>query len=162
VGHYGVVVGVLLTSFFFGLIHVDPVQGSMAMVLGLWLHFTYLATRSLLVPMLLHFLNNSLSVVASRFSFLDALDQPQNHFSGALIWSSLVVVAAVAYALYQSRVRPVGFVGLPTLGGLGTEHPPADSSWHLAYPPPSLLAVALVGLATLGFAVCFGLVIRAG
>jgi uncharacterized protein len=154
VGHYCVLAGVLLTSFFFGFIHLDPVQGSMAMVLGIWLHFTYLASRSILVPMLLHFLNNSLAVVASNLPFLDVLNQPLTEVSTSLVVSALVLLAVVAYALYQSRVRPVGFVGLPTLGGLGAEHPPTESSWHLAYPPPSPLAITLVVLAMLGFVVC--------
>src|SRR5262249_38803569 len=66
VGRYGVVGGVLFTSFFFGLIHVDPCQGAMAGLVGLWLHFTYLPTRSLGVPILLHPGTNSLTAVATR------------------------------------------------------------------------------------------------
>ena len=34
VEHYGVILGVLLTSFLFGLIHGDPHQGTMAMLMG--------------------------------------------------------------------------------------------------------------------------------
>lgn len=172
VGHYGVLGGVILTSFFFGLIHVDPVQGSMAMLMGLWLHFTYLVTRSLLVPMLLHFLNNSLAVVSSHFGFMELLDRPLALFSPSLILSSVVLISAVAYALYESRVRTVDFPGQKTLGGLGVEHPPSplelweeshavypnhehSQPWSLIYPGPSLRSVFLVCLALLVYVLCF-------
>src|SRR5207247_6579582 len=59
VGRYGVVLGVLITSAIFGLIHGNVPQGIWAFVLGCSLHLAYLATRSLWVPMLLHFLNNA-------------------------------------------------------------------------------------------------------
>src|SRR3954468_23799191 len=66
VGTHGVVLGILGTSFLFGLIHVDPCQGTMAMLMGVGLHVVYQLTRSLWMPMLLHFLNNSLAVVMAR------------------------------------------------------------------------------------------------
>src|SRR5262249_17275725 len=65
-GQRGYVLGVLQTSLLFGLIHGDPCQGTMALLMGVMLHYVYLMTRSLLAPMLLHFLNNSLAVTLSR------------------------------------------------------------------------------------------------
>src|SRR5262249_32034141 len=62
VGRHGVVLGVLGVSFLFGLIHIDPAQGLMAMFMGIVLHLLYLMSRSLLIPILLHFANNSLAV----------------------------------------------------------------------------------------------------
>src|SRR5207253_10760140 len=64
----GIIPGILLTSFFFGAIHIDPHQGAMAMLLGIFLHYVYLTTRSLWMPMLLHFLVNSFSVTADKRS----------------------------------------------------------------------------------------------
>src|SRR5262249_53237742 len=65
IARYGVGLGVLFSSMFFGLMHVEPRQVAYATVIGMFLHFVYLTTRSLLMPMLLHFLNNSLSVLAA-------------------------------------------------------------------------------------------------
>src|SRR5262249_9404020 len=76
VGRYGVFFGVLLTSIFFGAIHVDPHQGTAAIFMGLILHYTYLVTRSLWVPMLLHFTNNALAVVLPHFSGHQVPDHP--------------------------------------------------------------------------------------
>lgn len=127
VGNYGVLVGVVLTSFFFGAMHVDPPQAIGAAVLGLGLHLVYLATRSILVPMLLHFLNNSLAVVALTFpdSHLDAVEElPQatgDLYRVLLYLAAAAVLVSVGWALYRSRARLVP--------GLGATHP-----WFPRYP----------------------------
>ena len=77
----------------------------MAMLMGLWLHFVYLCTRSLLMPMLLHFLNNSLAVTASRVPVLQMLDTEPHVIPWSIYVTSLLLIACVAYALYQSRTR---------------------------------------------------------
>jgi membrane protease YdiL (CAAX protease family) len=160
VGNYGVVFGVVAASFFFGLLHLDPCQGGMAMVLGLWLHFVYLTTRSLLLPMLLHFLNNSLSVsvsvLASGLSEAQALDSDPQSVPVPLCLATLFLLAGVAYALYQSRTRLAVkspeqiFLWHPPFEGV--ECPPADSGMRVVNPPPSLAAVALVVCGFLLFA----------
>lgn len=58
VSRHGVVVGVLLTSLIFGAIHMEPRQAIPAGVIGVFLHLSYLASRSLLVPVMLHMANN--------------------------------------------------------------------------------------------------------
>lgn len=63
VGRYGILIGMLLTSVIFGAIHLNLPQSVWACILGFFLHLTYLATRSLWVPLLLHFLNNAIAVL---------------------------------------------------------------------------------------------------
>jgi membrane protease YdiL (CAAX protease family) len=154
VARYGVWVGVLFTSFFFGLIHVDPCQGLMAMLMGLCLHYAYLMTRSLWVPMLLHFLNNAVSVVASRFTFLDTLDAKPETLPVPLLVSVIVLLVWVGLALYQCRARVVGPGSGPRLwqaGYPGVEEPPPESGLVVVRPRPSLLATALVLVALVAF-----------
>jgi membrane protease YdiL (CAAX protease family) len=152
VGRYGVVVGIVLTSFFFGLIHLDPAQGTMAMLMGVCLHFIYQTTRSLWLPILLHFFNNSLSVIAVHFPALDALEEHPERFY-ALFAASGALAAAIGYALYQSRARLA-----PVRPGVGphwqpdypsVEHPPNGSGVIVVY--PRLSRLALIGVAG-GFA----------
>jgi membrane protease YdiL (CAAX protease family) len=147
VGNYGVVCGVLATSFFFGFIHMDPCQGTMAMVMGLWLHFVYLTTRSLWLPMLLHFLNNSFSVLAPRFPLLQMLDAPPNKIPVLVYVSALLVLIAVSYALYQSRARLAATLPKQLLlwqpAFEGVEYPPEGSGVRVVHPLPSPLAAAL-------------------
>jgi membrane protease YdiL (CAAX protease family) len=153
VGRYGTVLGVLFTSFYFGLIHIDPAQGAIAMLLGLWLHFVYLTTRSLWMPMLLHFLNNSLAVIAPRTTALSAIDEPEG-IPWVVFAAAGVLLAAVAWALYQSRARLVALDGTepppwrPAYPGV--EYPPPGSETRVAHPRPSWAAVVA---AVAGFAV---------
>ena len=104
IAQHGAWLGVLFSSFFFGLIHIDPCQGAMAMLMGLWLHFTYLMTGSLWVPMLLHFLNNSLAVLAARIPGLESLDKPET-LPGHLLIATVVLMTLAGYALYRSRAH---------------------------------------------------------
>ena len=66
VARYGPWLGVLSTSVFFGLLHVYPFPYVLlTAVMGAGLHFTYLMSRSLWVPISIHLLNNSLAALAA-------------------------------------------------------------------------------------------------
>jgi membrane protease YdiL (CAAX protease family) len=154
-GRYGVIPGVLLTSFFFGAIHVDPHQGTMAMILGLFLHYVYLTTRSLWMPMLLHFLVNSTSVVADKLSMED-VDTAPEQIPWVIYVGSGLLLASVAWALYRSRTRlkvltEQGFApwrpDFPSV-----EFPPQDHVTIVNRPWPGWLASSLVLAGILGFA----------
>lgn len=56
---YGVTVAWLVSSLFFGVLHVQPVQVVSATAVGLILGYVYLATDSLWPSMILHALNNA-------------------------------------------------------------------------------------------------------
>ena len=151
VGIHGYALGVLMTSFLFGLIHVDPCQGLMAASMGVVLHFVYLTTRSLVAPMLLHFLNNAVSVTLSRLRWdFEPRDSSVPFYYAA----AALVAAAVGYALYESRARLVA-----TDGGIpwspphpGVACPPRGGNTVVATPHPSLLTVGIVFLALAAFA----------
>ena len=147
VGHYGWLLGIVFTSFYFGFIHIDPAQGSYAMLVGLCLHFVYRTTRSLWVPMLLHFLNNSLSVVVTRLPQLKEFDSaPGTAFPVAVFVSAAVLLVAVGWALYQSRARLVAPDGVVPWRPLypGVEYPPPHSDTRVAHPWPSWFTVVPV------------------
>lgn len=154
-GNYGIVWGVVAASFFFGLIHLDPCQGTMAMLMGLWLHFVYMTTRSLFLPMLLHFLNNSMSVLLPHFSPQQLLDSEARDVPLSIYVTMLLLLGSVAYALYQSRARlaakspELPLIWRPAFAGV--EYPPDGSGMHVVHPLPSALAVVLTGGAFLLF-----------
>jgi membrane protease YdiL (CAAX protease family) len=155
VGSHGVVLGVIASSFLFGLIHTDPCQGTMAMVMGLWLHFIYLSTRSLWLPMLLHFLNNSLSVMILHIPWIHRLDAKPQDIPVAVYITGLLLLGAVAYALYQSRARlaarspDLPLIWRPAFEGV--EYPPTGSGMRVEHPMLSPLAAQLAGGAFLLF-----------
>ena len=67
VARYGIAAGGLLSAVIFGLMHIDPVQATALLVMGLLLQGVFIATKSLLAPMLLHGLNNALSFAAMKY-----------------------------------------------------------------------------------------------
>jgi uncharacterized protein len=148
VGRYGLVLGVLFTSFFFGLIHVDPQQGTMAMLMGIALHYVYLTTRSLWVPILLHFGNNSMAMVTPRVPGLEVLNDAPARAAYLVYPAAALLLAAVAWALYQSRARLVAADG----GGPppwrpeypGVELPPPGSGTVVAHHWPRWFVWALL------------------
>lgn len=148
IGNYGVIFGIFATSFFFGFIHLDPAQGAMAMVMGLWLHFVYLTTRSLLLPMLLHTLNNSLAVLDTRLPQVAVLETKALDLPVLVQASALLLLLGVAYALYQSRVRLAAMVPEQLLVWRppyeGVEYPPDASGVRVVHPPLSPAAAVLV------------------
>jgi membrane protease YdiL (CAAX protease family) len=157
VGRYGWL-GVVATSFFFGLIHVDPPQATYAMAAGLWLHFVYLTTRSLWMPMLLHFLNNSISVLATHIEALQAVDDKVGDLPPYVFAGAALLLAAVGFALYQSRARLASVFGdgpppwQPPFPGV--EYPPPGCGTRVAHPWPSLAAILAFFAALAAFAAC--------
>jgi membrane protease YdiL (CAAX protease family) len=109
VGRHGVLLGVLLTSFIFGLLHANIPQGVFAFLGGCYIHAVYLKTRSLWVPILLHFLNNAFAVILSALLIQqgDAFEPDLDPFA---TWAGLAIAGAVlvlaipsAWGLYRWR-----------------------------------------------------------
>jgi membrane protease YdiL (CAAX protease family) len=157
VGKHGLVLGVLGTSFLFGVIHVDPAQGLVAMAMGVGLHYFYLTTRSLLIPMLMHFLNNALAVILPNIPNLAKLGQDENQGdrSLALYTGAIVLVFGVCWALYQSRPRLTSDGTGPSWQQPypGVAMPPQGSGTHVETPRLSEFSLALVGAGAAAFAV---------
>lgn len=155
---------VLIVSFLFGCLHIDPQQGLGAMCLGAAIHGSYLATRSLWVPMFVHWANNSLAVVHMHPKLYPVLGPyerllTESTTSAALfVGSACLLFAAVSYALYQTRCRLVTVDPRPAWqpsAPRGVELPPPDSGTIVAH---DSLSPASVGLVLLG-ALAFGLVL---
>jgi len=142
VGRHGYVMGVIWTSLFFGAIHGIPQQAAMAAVLGLALHAAYIASRSLLIPMLMHFLNNSLAVAAGKLlpeqltDKLNAVETQPERIPVVWFVAAGLLGAAVLWAFFASRAR------LERVDGSG--EPP----WQPPYPgvalPPTGSGTAVV------------------
>lgn len=152
VGHYGYVAGLLLTSILFGLLHVEPRQALVVIPMGMVLHFTYLTTRSLMVPMLLHFLNNSFAVLASRAAVPESMDDATT-ISPAIYLTAAAVLALLAWTLYRCRARlelspDEPYPWVPSHPGIET--PPAWSFATITHPWPNWLEITLIAVTFAG------------
>jgi membrane protease YdiL (CAAX protease family) len=180
VGNYGPLWGVLLTSLLFGLLHVDLAHAVATAVIGVWLHFVYLMSRSLLIPMMLHALNNSTAVFLAGIQLrlegneahpesavlpnsfclqiyepLAFVEQLSSDHPLILLAGSLALLSGVCWALYKSRARLVATVDAATPWRPdfpGVEYPPPGSATMVFRPWPGWLASALVLAGTLSFA----------
>jgi hypothetical protein len=137
---------VIRTSLLFGLIHVDPCQGTMAMLMGLMLHYVYLVTRSLVAPMLLHFLNNSMAVTLPRIPAIRELGGDADALPWHLYVAAAALFVAVCVALYRSRARLVTPPGEPEWRPAwpGVACPPPGSPTRVKAPLPDLFSAGLV------------------
>lgn len=157
VGRYGWFGGVLLTSLFFGMLHVQPAYALGTAAMGACLHFSYLTTRSLLIPILLHMLNNSLTMFLMLGDILLGRANPDKIESPAIYLSSALLAFAVGVALYRSRGRLVDSAGepvatpFPTLG-----LPPEDSGHRIVHASVPVWAWGLALLSAIGFGLAVG------
>jgi hypothetical protein len=105
VRRWGTTAGVLLTSVLFAGAHAFPPHALATLPLALFLHFSYLRTRSLWVPVSLHFCNNALSVAMLKLPMVQEFPR-----SPALILTALLYVAVICAWLYTcgASSEPVG------------------------------------------------------
>lgn len=107
-GH-GVFLGVFMTSLLFGLFHVDPRRILATFMLGIALHLVFLATKSIIAPMLLHALNNLVVLAESRYLQLGLIDPTQGdgiaYISPALFISSIFAVLLLLTVLRKTSTK---------------------------------------------------------
>ena len=154
---------VLMTSFLFGAIHLEPRQGFWAMFFGAVIYLAYVATRSLWAAMFVHFVNNGLAVIHSsdwiNRPILRPFEEILERSPVPFVAGSGLLFVAVCYALYQTRCKLVSVdPAVPAwapAGVSGVELPPPGSGTIVTHDRLSPLSVALVLLGS----VTFGLVL---
>lgn len=152
---YGLIGGVALTSALFGLLHLHPLYALVTAFMGAYLHFVYLCSRSIWVPVLLHALNNGVAVLATLAGVLVQVNANPSGLSPVvyLAAGSLVAFASVAFWTGRAEVQPWG-VRAPDWAPEypAVSAPPAGVEARLGYRPVSPVAVV-------NTAVCVGVLI---
>lgn len=162
VARYGWVVGVVLTSLLFGVMHVDPTHAAATAFMGVWLHIVYLTSRSLWLPILLHTLNNSVAVLSVHVSDLGALDKEASEIPLGVFAAAAILLGVIGWALYRGRARVVlssadpGAPWRPAFPGAG--YPPPETGTVVVRPGAGWLAWGAVFAAAALFTGVFYLV----
>lgn len=156
---YGLWAGVLITSLFFGFLHLEPIYALVTASMGAYLHFVFLASRSIWVPIGLHALNNGLGVLM-EIGQMPKPDPPEE-FVPVMYLASFALLVFVGVALWVSRARVTGSAlaaseWTPEYPGISA--PPANTGLTLTEFPElgavnRRVFVAAVGLATVSVAV---------
>lgn len=163
---YGLVAGVFITSTLFAMMHLDPSQLLVYSLMGAYLHFVYIATRSIWPAVLLHAMNNGTAVLLLLVLPPEKFEQPTPVIV-PLAALSLLLFGSIA--LWTSRAKPVP---------IGNDDPTwwdepewDDGTWKAEYPgvsapPPEAnvrLGYSMVSPTAVIFTVVsFGLVMYLG
>jgi membrane protease YdiL (CAAX protease family) len=151
---YRIAWGVGLTSVLFAALHLSPSQCFVMALMGAYLHFVYLASRSIWVPVLLHLLNNGIAIL---FILNADLQSAGEHFKkdvhglrAVMDLAALGLIVFASVALWTGRARIVSVVTKsvttptvwePTYPGVSV--PPPGVPAKLAYGAVSPAAVVL-------------------
>jgi membrane protease YdiL (CAAX protease family) len=161
---YGLVAGILLTSCFFALMHIDPSQLLVIALMGVYLHFVYVATRSIWAPILLHALNNGVSILLVLALKPEQLDQDKN-VPIVVTLSALSLMIFGTVALWTSRAELQSTVGNYEAWWMsdgwkpeypGVSAPPPEANVRLGYEiisPAALIftSVSFIAVMYLGY-----------
>jgi membrane protease YdiL (CAAX protease family) len=106
---YGLAYGVFATSFIFAAMHGVPARLLVYTLMGAYLHFVYLAARSIWVPVVLHLLNNGTAVliefIPSWTRFVEAFDRDETGLRRVTDVASLALLVFAGAALWSSRAQ---------------------------------------------------------
>ncbi|HPE43109.1 MAG TPA: CPBP family intramembrane metalloprotease [Bacteroidales bacterium] len=96
-------IGIILASLLFGLMHLQFYGLLPRVVLGLFLGYYFYYSRSLWLPILMHFVNNGTAVIVYYLNYNGFIDIEMENFGASevmwlVIFSLLLVVAGIVYA----------------------------------------------------------------
>ena len=86
--------GIIISSALFAIIHINPIQVVFAMPAGIFLGWLYCKTGSLLVPICIHILNNTLSFIMMSLGIDSNITL--NSTLGVVLFMVFVAVSAAA------------------------------------------------------------------
>ncbi len=88
---------IIITALIFSLLHMNPIGLIPLIGIGIYLGFVAYTTNNLLLPMLIHFINNTFAVIVIYSPFLSALDDSITDLS--LINASLITISGLLLVL---------------------------------------------------------------
>ncbi|WP_417388283.1 CPBP family intramembrane glutamic endopeptidase [Gimesia sp.] len=130
---WGLIPGILITSFMFGIVHMHPAHAIAVIPLGMFMHFVYVVTKSFWAPMLVHFMNNAFAVtVAKTMSELPEnaarLGDESQAVHPMISLAAALFLTVVCIYLWKTRVRYIKPNGSEwTPGYLSNEQPPENA-----------------------------------
>lgn len=93
---------IILSALFFAVIHANPWQAIPAFMFGCLFGYVYYRTGSLKLTMLMHFTNNTLSLVLSNVTDLEAYDSWKNVLPGNVYWIALAACVIVTVLVVKT------------------------------------------------------------
>jgi uncharacterized protein len=98
--HLPIYVAIGLTGFLFAALHFDPVGIGFKFLLGGAFGIIYYYSKNILIPIIIHFLNNALPIIYSHFIDLSEIKGPENNIPEVLI--SALIFIPLAYFTFKN------------------------------------------------------------
>ena len=97
---------IVISALFFALIHLNPWQALPAFLLGCIFGYVYYKTGSLKLTMLMHFTNNTVSLIMSNIDSFKEAESWMDVFPGAVYWTvfAACLIATALVVLKFSKV----------------------------------------------------------
>ncbi|MCY1016123.1 CPBP family intramembrane glutamic endopeptidase [Pyxidicoccus sp. MSG2] len=108
VERWGRTAGIATAASLFGLMHMDPIHGPIALVMGLFLGWLAERTGSLRLPVCVHILNNAVSFLLTRYSVPSSELSTSVHVTMLIVCPLLVVGALVLVRRSSGVAVPAG------------------------------------------------------
>jgi membrane protease YdiL (CAAX protease family) len=106
---YSPMKSILVSSLLFGLVHLNPWQFITGFTMGVFIGYVYLNTRSLLLAMLMHSINNLIGTVQMQFTDMESiLNKTLIEMYGGLINLIIAIVGSVlvfAVCMYYLKIE---------------------------------------------------------
>ena len=98
---------ILIAAFLFGVFHINPAQILPAFLIGILFAWTYYKTTSLIPCILMHILNNSLSVfLSTKYPEAENMSDLMDTSSYLIaIFVAVLILAGVIWAMRRTTVR---------------------------------------------------------
>lgn len=110
--NYSPGLSIFLSSLIFGILHFNLVQFTGAFILGLFIGWVYYQTRNLILPILIHFLNNLLSYILLYFTDTNPIEVTLKDLvtSDSAYWFIMIssaVILIMNFIFYKKIMNPV-------------------------------------------------------
>lgn len=96
---------IVVSALVFGLVHFNPWQFIGAFLLGIVLGVVYFKTKSLLMPMLLHFFNNTIAAILLKYYDTENFSELLNIPNYIILLTGIVIFSVFYYLfMYKNRI----------------------------------------------------------
>ena len=95
---------IIISALVFGLVHFNPWQFIGAFLLGLVLGVVFFKTKSLLMPILLHFFNNTIAAIMMKYYYTESFSELL-HIPSYLLLILGITIFGVFYYLFMYKNR---------------------------------------------------------
>ncbi len=98
--------GIIISSALFAIIHINPIQVVFAMPAGIFLGWIYCKTKSLLVPICIHIINNTIAFILMSMGYESQLSLDSTF--GVILLIVLILISALSciwIVRYYNRLK---------------------------------------------------------